>query len=433
MHSIKAAGAWLVTLIPKKKALWTWLAIVLVTIFVLGRLTAHPAYPQARWLGVIITILWGSLIPVLVVLYHGEITEIIIARISHKHVFSRIFLPVIVGFFLSAWIGILSAFLNTTITAFATAKPSWEWPLYFDKLEGRIIFTVLLGTATLTGLTIAIARIQETAIPRPMQFGEALKIATDMIERARNDGKTVRLCAFYPCIGAVNQEDYQREYRLFFDAIKKVSPAGSIEYAFLPLRATGDTELVTDGERAKDGLAAMRTFAKDYFNNPRYNNDWESRYKRAATENRLAMEMIENAGGDNHIHIVDIVPDYHFILVGSGKKEWDDGMILLPLVAPGIPYRSQDSEPPFLAIPLNRNQLIIKSLNTIFGCIETEAEQAKQRAAQAAQQTTPPAQQPAALTHQPVPGQFPRAVSQSQQPTRASANQQDQEENQTEE
>lgn len=272
------------------------------------------------------------------------------------------------GLLIAVWMAGSAQLISESVHWMFNPSGDWKWPITVSIITGSMVFRVLIGAATIAALLFAIGRIQRDELPQALEFHTALELAADYITAARVSGDKVLVCSFYPAIGAVNRDEYLASFDRFLDAIKTRNLEGPIQTVHLPLDDSKKGG-VPVGERVRSGRSAMATFAYEYYEDNK------------VAEKKLKSALKVNAGVINDIKdmldsscrstAVQVVPDYHLVLIGHPNGDWYDGLVLLPLVPPGVPYSPAEHEPPFLAMRMLADKSIVRpAARVVEGLVE---------------------------------------------------------------
>lgn len=324
-------------------------------------LSLFPNLSCPYWLGIFFTILWIGIFPIALLRDKGDILDAVESWISLEKIRVRVFFPLLIGLIITIWFVILAMFINVLLITNLGEPWSPPSPISIYRENVELLISTLIGVATLTGLIITIAEIVKTRSPHPMDFESALRESRKLIIEARNKKEEIKIISFYPCIGAVNQEEYQDEYDKFLNCVherNKNNP--KIEWITLPVGNESSCKCSV-GNRPKNSVECIKCFSEEYYKN----NEKQNKFDKAYRENSETIYNFKNQGIQVDHKARYVVPDYHIIITGKGNT-LHNGIILLPFAPPGIPFEPSKNEPPFIAIPLNKNKELIRPLNKIF-------------------------------------------------------------------
>lgn len=238
----------------------------------------------------------------------------------------------------------------------------WLWDGVFPSAvtAPQIVFALLLGSATLSGLLLAFARLEEQLRPAALSMEEALARGRIFLDRARRSGLSVAFCGYYPFFGVVAEKRLGRFYRDFAAGLKTY---GMVAYGEdepkLQLRVLclwpGEHEFV-EPARPLYQAQAVKSLAAAYHTNL---EEAMSRLESEMSDLRKGASMDILGAGRT-------VPDYHFLIAGETASDpgrlfarIDRALLLLPVRPPGLGLPSlPEGSPPFVGIETVDSRLL---------------------------------------------------------------------------
>jgi hypothetical protein len=342
-----------------------WLVGVLGVATILVAIVLVPIFdgePRARYLGIVVTLLCFLNLAILVWRLDHTVSTIRRGEVGKQMFITAQITLWVIGFGIFSgslwWTALVPAPAGGPATA-APQPPSapsgWTVPLG-DLGTPSMLVGLLLGMATLLALVVTLTEVRKDEIPHAMTFREALDEAAAFVEKYSDGSVTVRMCSYYPTIGAVTRRGYLEAYQRFVAALGK----SRVEAVGLPL----GSELPKDGEairklmdrvccsRPTTVIDAMGAFAGMW--DPE--NDHELLVAQRLLSNAfdacksVVQEMVGDAELDKERgprwHATNRVPDYHFFVAVGKDKTPIRGFVLFGIRPAGMPIPAKRDETP---------------------------------------------------------------------------------------
>ncbi|HYD25209.1 MAG TPA: hypothetical protein VEB68_10455 [Croceibacterium sp.] len=245
------------------------------------------------------------------------------------------------------------------------------WELSDKIIEPVHIAEILLGVGALFGLAVALTEVRLDQVPRAMNFSEVLNAGKKFIEKEVEFGKTVRMCAYYPNIGAATQDEYKKEYTQFH----RVVSDKKVECVCLGREREGhgisDQELealgvLVEGGRPKSIEQAVCAFAKLWKTQDGLNVG-ALRYGKALHDVDNLLDDQGELRVAGCFFPTQFVPDYHFILSGDNVRGSPHrAFLIVPILAAGMrPLNGTAEAPPMIGVVITDAE-ILRSLEDLW-------------------------------------------------------------------
>ena len=240
----------------------------------------------------------------------------------------------------------------------------WSLPIG-DIISPGVIIGTLLGVATLFALVITFVEVKEHSRPQAMGFREALDAVSDFMDEYSGKKKaSFLLCSYYPCIGAVNQGEYQEAYDKFCENLR----THKVECICL----STNTVYVNNGEdlkRLAENVSGKRptsvahavgAFAHMWKAQGGADSDVDTKKFGVAIKNITKEVRWQVDSTPPLVQFVSSVPDFHFMLALRSKKHVLAGFVLLPLRPAGMPSPQDLSlhTPPMLGVEVHDHEIL---------------------------------------------------------------------------
>jgi hypothetical protein len=337
---------------------WTFGVLASLASIVAG-LIGHYVTTMSPWFGLATGVLWLSALTPFLRSFEREILAIAGSPGRYER-----------AFFLATWLTIciwgVGMFGGSAAEAMRKGN-LWEFP-WAKIIDAGILIGTFLGIATLWALLITLAVIRENVFPKAMSFKEALTKAGLFIDEYGKKHCHLKMCAYYPFIGAVNRDEFTTQYREF----RHILENNQVECLCLqtensaPSDAAAVHKIADDvkGRRPKNVHEAIGAFARMWFQD-NDTNGTKAKEKFDSAVHSINTRLASWEGGA--IHRVACVPDFHFILAVEADHAALSAFLMIPLRPAGMPapLQAAGKKPPMVAMELH-DQLIVSQLHDLY-------------------------------------------------------------------
>lgn len=243
-------------------------------------------------------------------------------------------------------------------------EKSWSIPMN-EMVSPGVVVGTLLGVATLFALMITFIEVKEYSRPRAMEFRKALEAVSKFMREYKDKKEaSFRLCSYYPCIGAVQQDSFKVEFDKFCSDLKTFN----VECICLPFNSESiknEEELkriqtAVEGNRPNSISQAVGAFSHmwTYSSEGARDGGYLSHAKSIESIQKTMGWMFDR--NSEHIKSVRAVPDFHFLLALKNSKHVLAGFILIPLRPAGMPAPAiaAGATPPMIGVEVHDPEIL---------------------------------------------------------------------------